>query len=67
MSKRLLTPKEAAAKLATTEKTLSGWRSRGVGPKFVKSGVGARRSSVRYLEDVLDAFIDGLTDGQRAE
>lgn len=58
---KLLTPKETAEILSTTEKTLSGWRNRGVGPKYVKSGVGARRSSVRYRKSDLESYMKSLT------
>lgn len=47
----LLTPKEAAAFLRVSEKTLEGWRSKGTGPKFRRLG----HRTVRYLQaDLID-------------
>lgn len=45
----LLTPKEAAAFLQLTEKTLEKWRSKGIGPKFRRMG----HRTVRYSQDDL--------------
>jgi len=56
---RLLTPKEAAVILGTTEKTLSGQRNKGTGPVFLKLGT-HRKSSVRYREDDLQSYIDSF-------
>lgn len=42
----LLTPKDAAAFLQMSEKTLKKWRSNGTGPKFRRLG----HRSVRYLQ-----------------
>jgi|GEM_PF-6558922 len=53
---KLLTPKETAVILATTEKTLSGHRNRGVGCPFIKLG-NHRKSSVRYREDDIQNYI----------
>jgi predicted DNA-binding transcriptional regulator AlpA len=45
----LLTPKEAAAFLQLSEKTLEKWRSKGTGPKFRRMG----HRTVRYSQDDL--------------
>jgi hypothetical protein len=48
--KRLIATAEAAEMLGTTVGTLKSWRSRGVGPKWVKLG-----AAVRYdIEELLD-------------
>lgn len=48
--KKLISTKEAAEMLGTTEGTLKSWRSRETGPKWVKLG-----ASVRYdVTDLLD-------------
>jgi predicted DNA-binding transcriptional regulator AlpA len=47
---KLIGTKEAAEILGTTEGTLKSWRSRGLGPKWVKLG-----AAVRYdVEELLD-------------
>lgn len=45
----LLTPKEAAAFLQVSEKTLEKWRTTGKGPKFRRLG----HRTVRYLQNDL--------------
>lgn len=45
----LLTPKEAAAFLQVSEKTLEKWRTKGTGPKFRRLG----HRTVRYSQDDL--------------
>jgi hypothetical protein len=47
--KKLISTKEAAEMLGTTEGTLKSWRSRGMGPAWVKLG-----SAVRYDVELLD-------------
>ena len=49
----LLDPKALAARLGVSTITLSKWRVRGTGPRFVK--VGARR--VGYSADEVDAWL----------
>lgn len=49
----LLTPEEAAAKLAVAVQTLAHWRVRGTGPSFVH--LSAR--CVRYPEPTLDKWL----------
>lgn len=47
---KLILTKQAAEMLGTTEGTLKSWRSRGLGPKWVKLG-----AAVRYdVEELLD-------------
>lgn len=52
----LLTPKEAAAFLQVSEKTLEKWRTKGIGPKFRRLG----HRTVRYLQNDLTEW-PGLT------
>jgi predicted DNA-binding transcriptional regulator AlpA len=49
---RLLSEVEAAERLNLPRRTLSTWRQRGGGPRFVKL-----KSVVRYPEDALDEFV----------
>lgn len=56
---RLRTPKETAVILGTTEKTLSGQRNKGIGPKYIKLGA-HRKASVRYRDDDIQAYIDSF-------
>ena len=48
----LLTERDTAALYKVTQKTLQGWRYRGVGPRFVKAG-----RCVRYRLEDLQAFV----------
>jgi len=59
MSADLLTPEQAAAKLAINPKTLAQWRYRGEGPTFVKLG----KRAVRYDIADLDAWIESQKAG----
>ena len=54
---RLLNDKEAAQKLGVTPATLRSWRCRGIGPSFVKMGLG-KKSPVRYSVADIGAFVD---------
>jgi hypothetical protein len=56
---KLLTPKETALILGTTEKTLSGQRNKGIGCKYIKLGP-HRKSSVRYREDDIQAYTESF-------
>jgi predicted DNA-binding transcriptional regulator AlpA len=48
--KKLISTKQAAEMLGTTVGTLKSWRSRGIGPNWVKLG-----AAVRYdVEELLD-------------
>ncbi len=53
----LLTEVEAAAILALRPSTLSGWRCRGVGPRFLRLG-NKRRPPIRYRRGDLLSFRD---------
>lgn len=54
----LLTPREAAAALRVSPKTLAGWRlADGVGPRWTKLGT-SPTSPIRYPRDELRKFID---------
>ena len=52
-ARRLLSPREAAAYLGTTEKALENWRGTGAGPVFVRLSP----KCIRYAADDLDAHI----------
>ncbi|TAM44328.1 MAG: DNA-binding protein [Acidobacteria bacterium] len=47
---------EAAAYIGVSAATLPSWRSRGLGPRYVKLN-----RAVRYLEADLDAFLEAHT------
>jgi hypothetical protein len=51
--RRLLTEVEAAEHLNVPRRTLSTWRQRGQGPRFIKM-----ESMIRYRLADLDAFIE---------
>jgi hypothetical protein len=54
----LLTPREAAAALRISPKTLAGWRLLdGVGPRWAKLGT-SPTSPIRYARDELNKFIN---------
>jgi predicted DNA-binding transcriptional regulator AlpA len=63
---RLLTPKETAAALATTEKQLSSMRNKGTGPAYLKLGR-AQKSSIRYKEADIQAYIDSFSNAGARE
>lgn len=48
----LVTPCTLAERLGTTERSLSEWRIKGRGPKFIRVGRG-----VRYRLDAVDAWL----------
>lgn len=50
--KRLLTPNEVAIQLGMAESTLTKWRSRGKGPKYVKMG-----RIIRYRQSDIDNYV----------
>lgn len=50
---RLSTPVEVAGFLRVTERTLTDWRYRGVGPRYVKVG-----SLVRYRQADIDMWLE---------
>lgn len=59
----LLTPEEAAAKLAVAAQTLAHWRVRGTGPAFIH--LSAR--CVRYPEPALDDWLAERLQASTAE
>ncbi|WP_405489123.1 helix-turn-helix transcriptional regulator [Streptomyces sp. NBC_00096] len=52
-----LTPREVGPILRVTEKTLSNWRSLGIGPPYRKLSDG-RSGRVRYRKAVVLAWLD---------
>ena len=48
----LISPATLAARLGTTERSLSEWRIKGRGPKFIRVGRG-----VRYRPEAVDAWL----------
>jgi len=52
----LLTPKQVADLLQIKTQTLEVWRSKHVGPAWIKLGVG-KRSPIRYRLDDIEAYI----------
>jgi hypothetical protein len=52
----LLNDQQAAERLCVSPATLRSWRCRGIGPTFVKMGIGPK-SPVRYSESDLEQFI----------
>ena len=59
---RLLTPEEAGAMLGIKIQTLSNWRTRKVGPPYVRVG----QRLIRYRENDLQAFVDASTTPRAA-
>ncbi len=53
---QLLTEEAAAAALDVSPRTLSGWRSRGGGPRFLKLGSAGKTSPVRYSRAALEKY-----------
>jgi predicted DNA-binding transcriptional regulator AlpA len=63
----LLRPDDVAEMLGVSRHSLYQWRLRGVGPKYVKLGVGTKRSPVRYrLRDVHE-YLAECTRGTTSE
>ncbi len=50
---RLLTPKEAAELLRSTENQLASWRRAGTGPKYFRLGY----RTLRYSEQSVEAWL----------
>ena len=60
MAPHLLTPAEAATYLSVSPRTLETWRSKLVGPKFIKpEGINV----VRYREDDLATWLEESSQG----
>jgi hypothetical protein len=53
----LLTPDEAAKLLHSTRATLASWRSRRIGPNFLRLAVGQGRKILYRMEDI-QRFLD---------
>jgi hypothetical protein len=51
---------EAAAYLERPRRTLEAWRYQGVGPPYIRAGIGMR-AKVRYRLSDLDAWLDAQT------
>lgn len=59
---RLITSREAATRLAVSEKTLANWRCEGSGPPFVKiSHSEGRAGAIRYSIDELTRWVQERT------
>jgi predicted site-specific integrase-resolvase len=52
----LMPPNRAAERLSVSPRTLQSWRSKGVGPRWVRVG-----GVIRYSEDALDEYIKRRT------
>lgn len=50
---RLMTPKEVAERLRSTENQLAAWRQAGTGPKYFRLGY----RTIRYDADSVEAFL----------
>ena len=60
MCNRTLTSKQAAEYLGITSRTLTNWRYRGTGPKFIRTG--AAHSRVLYRLRELDLWLEERED-----
>lgn len=58
----LLTPNEAAEVLAISRRTLERWRSRGVGPAYVRVSGNSQYSVIRYKPEDLNTYIHERTE-----
>ena len=63
MIEKLLTPREAAAKLQVSVATLRWWRRLGKGPTVVRLS----RRTYRYSEDSLREFIETVKKAEPSE
>jgi predicted site-specific integrase-resolvase len=66
MNTRYLTPAQAAELLGYAPKTLSEWRYRGVGPKYVKTSPG-RSGRIRYPEAAVIEWMRAREQGGEDE
>jgi excisionase family DNA binding protein len=60
---KLLTPKEAAAKLRVSMATLRGWRKEGKGPTVVRLS----RRTFRYSEEHIKEYIEAVRKAEPGE
>ena len=56
----LLTQEETAAVCHVKEKTLEGWRIRGIGPRFIRVG-GQKRGRVFYRQSDVASYLTSKT------
>jgi len=56
----LLTTAEAATYLSVSKRTLEDWRTRLIGPTYIKLN---GTSTIRYRSDDLEAWIDASAQG----
>lgn len=54
---KLLTNKQAAARIGVQPNTLERYRTFGTGPKFIKLNPNSLRSPIRYREEDIDAWL----------
>lgn len=54
----LVTPERLAKELGVTEKTLSQWRYKGTGPRYLKLGGAGRTNPVRYRRADISRWLD---------
>jgi len=52
----ILTPEQASKYLKVSVHTLAAWRSRGEGPKYIKTG-----KSIKYTKEDLDLYLKKQT------
>ncbi|RKS10044.1 helix-turn-helix protein [Nocardiopsis sp. Huas11] len=62
MSTRYLDPKEASELTGYAERTLATWRSKGIGPKYVKTSP-SRGGRIRYREEEIDRWMRAREQG----
>lgn len=60
MPEGTLTPDELAAELGVTTGTLANWRSRGIGPEYLKLTPG-RTGRIRYTRAAVDVWQSSRT------
>jgi excisionase family DNA binding protein len=60
---KLMSTQEAADYLGRKPVTLQGWRMKGGGPAYIKSG----HRTIQYRKEDLDAWIEQRTFGSTAE
>lgn len=56
MTSKALTPKNTAKYLGVTTRCLQDWRSKKIGPSYVKAG-DARRGTILYRKSDLDSWM----------
>lgn len=66
MTTRYLTPTQTAELTGYAVKTLSEWRYKGIGPKYVKTSPG-RSGRIRYPEATVMAWMQAREQGGEGE